>query len=311
MLLSSVSPSGKTNFPANYPAYGGGFSFMPHNMPSSGYPNVDRNRSVPIVSDYTNMYGGNPNDDNKYGGYPNAGFKHGGDGIQTRPWNKRTENTAMRKPRYSLDPAHTYKSNIDFEKKIEVAYKVKPFHVKEMNLEKEYDVYVTDPSVYSKPNTKMPLGDGPIRKTLIKYKDIDQIKGIERKPHLSTDLYSSDNIEPTAFMDPIRYKLPGYVNYPWLPVIHSVFDSLENRMAKSEILPILPKEQELSKRPKTRVKYKFVPVLQENSPSRYGLPREMKSKSKKRKKRKYVYVPTPIYDPQIMHRGLGGSGLRF
>ena len=224
---------------------------------------------------------------------------HGG-GNQPVPWNKNPENTEMVKPWpkvYSIDQGDTYKCNTDFEKKLEVAYKLKPFHVKEMNMVKEYDVFVTDSHIYSKPNAKMTLGDGPYRKTLIKHKDIDQIKGIERKPHLSTDLYSSAEGEPISYTDPIRYKLPGNMNYPWEHVIHSVFDSLENRMANSEILPVLPKEQELPKRPKTRVKYKFVPVLRENTTTRYGLPQEIKPKPKTKKKKKYIYVPTPINDP--------------
>ena len=327
MLMSSVSPSGKNNFPANYSTYSGGFSNMPKNMYSRGYPNLDRNRSVPIASDHNNMHGGYPNDANRYGGYPNDPYKHGsypnvpnnygdhpnswskhgGERIQTVPLNKSKENT-KRKSGYSLDPGQTYNSNTDFLKKIEVAYRLKPFHVKEMNLEKEYDVFVTDPSVYSKPNTKMPLGDGPIRKTLIRYKDIDQIKGIERKPHLSTDLYSGENKEHTAFVDPIRYKLPGNVNYPWVPVIHSVFDSLENRKANSDVLPIIPKEQETPKKLKPKVKYKFVPVLQENAPSRYGFPQEVKTENKNRKRK---YVPTPVYDNQFTHRTFGRSGLQF
>ena len=176
---------------------------------------------------------------------------------------------------YHLVHGDTYRCDTDLEKKIEVCSFEKPFHVREMNCLNEYDVFIKEVPVEKKINTKVYFDNGPYKKKLVKFKDIDKIKGIDRKPNLSVDMYSSENANPSSYTELLNYKLPGKTNYPWLPVVHSVFDSLENRKANSRVLPKpIPEEQ-----PKPQVKVKYVPVRLEDAwrfKSWYGQERRSK-----------------------------------
>lgn len=251
LLLSSISPTGKINFIGNYPNTdlipGGAVPTIANNN-GRGYPNFgfSQYRGVPNVQAF-NSYNRS---------YPNVGYNYGGGAPNMlRNTSYSNELESVNPDRYSLVNGDTYLCDTDLEKKFEVTYQPKPLHVREMKTLDEYDVYVTKVPVYSKRTAKGHYDNGVYKKRFLKFKDIDKIKGIETKPHLSTDLYSSENGNP-YYTDIIRYKLPDNMNYSWAQVMHSVFDSLENRVKNSDVLPIIvPKE-----RPKTRVKVKFVPV---------------------------------------------------
>ena len=279
LLMGSLTPSGKITFTGNHPYSGEGLpSYSDY---SRTYPNSYNNYNQGILTNADKKYIRgylNGLDDggisdlrltrNKYGpggGTPRLPWLRNTntspEGVTPRlPWLSNT-NTATSVPpnRYYLVNGDTYKSDADMERNVEVCYKPKPFHVREMNCRNEYDVFVKEVPAKAKFNAKIYYDDGYNQKKIIKFKDIDKIRDVDKRPHLSTDLYNPEYVTPSSYTDLVNYTLPERTNYPWLPVLQSVFDSVENK--RYNVPVIVPKPASVPERKQTpRAKIRFVPV---------------------------------------------------